>query len=132
LIDAKQITLSPIGPSFDCRKANEPIGLLLCADQELMHLDALMGHLYRYARHLDRSAEQVTLQSQRAWIKKRLVACPTGEGDGYSLEKDRTAARCLSELTMLRMDELLEAIGRPRLDFSKLLEYGRDGWAIKR
>src|SRR5262245_28517215 len=45
LISAKQITLSLIGPSFDCRKADEPIGMLLCADNELMHLDALMGHL---------------------------------------------------------------------------------------
>jgi uncharacterized protein YecT (DUF1311 family) len=131
LITAKQITLSLIGPSFDCRKADEPIGMLLCVDEELMHLDALIGHLYRYARLQDRSPEQVVLQSQRAWIKNREAACPIGQEEAQSLERSRQAARCISEKTMQRMDELLKIIGRPRLDFSEIFDYGREGWVTK-
>jgi uncharacterized protein YecT (DUF1311 family) len=131
LIDAKQINSSSIGPSFDCRKAEEPIGMLLCTDEELMHLDALMGHLYQFARRLDTSPEQVVLQSQRAWIKNRKAACPINHEELQSLVRSRQATRCISEKTMLRMDELLKMTGRPRLDFSRLLEYGREGWAPK-
>ena len=105
--------------------------MLLCRDDELMHMDALMGHLYRYARLLDRSPEQLVLQSQRAWIKSRKVACPISQDETQSLERSRTAARCISEKTMLRMDALLSILGRPRLDFSRILEHGRDGWVTK-
>ena len=90
-----------------------------------------MGNLYRYARLLDRSPEQVVLQSQRAWIKSRQGACPIMQEEAQSLERSRQAARCISEKTMLRMDELLKIIGRPRLDFSQLFEYGREGWVVK-
>lgn len=43
LTSAKQMAPSPLGPSFDCRKADEPVGMLLCRDEELMHLDAAHG-----------------------------------------------------------------------------------------
>ena len=131
LLDAKDLTLSPIGPSFDCRTANESIGMLLCRDEELMHLDSLMGHLYRYARRLDSSPDQAVLKSQRIWVQTRRAACPISHEEAQVLERSRKAARCISEKTMQRMDELLDIIGRPRLDFSRILEYGREGWVVK-
>lgn len=131
LMDAQQMTSSPIGPSFDCRNADEPIEKLLCTDVELMHLDSLMGRLYRHARQLDRSSEQLVLQSQRAWINSRQAACPISLEEARSLERSRQAARCISEKAMLRMDELLKIIGKPRLNFSRILEYGREGWVPK-
>lgn len=117
--------LRPVGPSFDCKKADSPIAQLLCLDGELMHMDALMGRLYRMLRvKLANDSEKrgALVRSQRNWIAQRDAKCPLTFGEVLYKEKSRAAARCVSEQTMLRMDELLELSGHPRLDFSKILE----------
>jgi uncharacterized protein YecT (DUF1311 family) len=124
LIDAKfRETNRPLGPSFDCKKANSPPELLLCRDEELMHLDALMGQLYRMMRRKrEGSGSSSLLSTQRAWILDRDKKCDVSEDAASSYEKSRKVAQCFSEMTMARMDELLKINGTPRLDFSPLID----------
>ncbi|MGA7453131.1 MAG: lysozyme inhibitor LprI family protein [Rhodoplanes sp.] len=112
----------PLGPSFDCRKASTTIELLLCRDPELMHLDALMGELYRMMRQRVGGADTELLLSQRAWIAKRDQKCPTSLETVASYGKSRDAARCISEMTMARMEELLQINGTPQQDLSPLIK----------
>jgi uncharacterized protein YecT (DUF1311 family) len=67
----------PLGPSFNCNtvKAMPPVSFLLCSDQELMHLDALMGELYRMMRQREGGGNTELLAAQRAWIVKRDKKC---------------------------------------------------------
>ena len=62
----------PLGPSFDCAKAFTVNAHLLCQDKELMHMDALMGELYRMMRTREGVApNSALLTSQREWIVER-------------------------------------------------------------
>jgi uncharacterized protein YecT (DUF1311 family) len=110
----------PLGPSFDCKKAVSPPELLLCRDKELMHLDALMGQLYRMMRK--ESSSSSLLSTQRAWILERDKKCDVSEDAVSSYKKSRQAAECFSELTMARMDELLRINGTPRLNLAPLID----------
>jgi uncharacterized protein YecT (DUF1311 family) len=111
----------PLGPSFDCKKANTPSELLLCRDDELMHLDALMGQLYRMMRKREGSGTSL-LSTQRAWILERDKKCDASGDVVSSHKKSRQVARCFSEMTMARMDELLKLNGTPRLNLSPLID----------
>jgi uncharacterized protein YecT (DUF1311 family) len=111
----------PLGPSFDCKKANSPPELLLCSDRELMHLDALMGQLYRMMRKREGTGFSYLLSTQRAWILERDKKCDISAEAVSSYETSRRAARCFSEMTMARMDELLKTNGTPRLDLSPFI-----------
>jgi uncharacterized protein YecT (DUF1311 family) len=114
-----------LGPSFDCSKASTPIEHLLCRDRELMHLDALMGELYRMLRQREDPSKTTLLLTQRTWILERDKKCPVSLDIVSSAEKSRDAARCISEMTMARMDKLLEANGTPRrtlIDLIKKIE----------
>jgi uncharacterized protein YecT (DUF1311 family) len=123
LMDAKfREPTRPLVPSFDCKKANGPPELLLCKDEELMHLDALMGQLYRMMRQREGSGYSSLLSSQRAWILERDRKCDVSEDAVSSYEKSRKAAQCFSEMTMARMDELLNINGTPRYDFSRVID----------
>jgi uncharacterized protein YecT (DUF1311 family) len=123
LIDGKfQEADRALGPSFDCAKASLPAELLLCRDPELMHLDALMGKLYRMIRA---RRGQALVLSQRSWIADRDSKCPVGADLAGSHQVSRDAARCISEMTMARMEELLTLNGTPRLDLSPLIEMSR-------
>lgn len=122
LIDAKfREHNRPLGPSFDCSKAATPIAHMLCLDPELMHLDALMGELYRMLRQREGTGKSELLTAQRDWITKRDMKCQASPNGVASLE-NRDVARCVSEMTMDRMDELLEANGTPRQDLSPLID----------
>jgi uncharacterized protein YecT (DUF1311 family) len=122
LIDAKfREPNRPLGPSFDCRKASTPPELLLCRDDELMHLDALMGQLYRMMRKREGGGASQLLANQRAWISKRDQKCAASADAVSTYDKSREAAQCFSEMTMVRMDELLKTNGTPRLDFSPVI-----------
>jgi uncharacterized protein YecT (DUF1311 family) len=112
----------PLGPSFDCRKANTASELLLCRDPELMHLDALMGKLYRMMRKREGAGFSYLLSTQRAWISERDQKCGVSADAVSSYDKSRDAAQCFSEMTLVRMDELLKANGTPRLDLSPLID----------
>ena len=123
LVDGKfQEPDRPLGPSFDCRKAKTAPELLLCRDPELMHLDALMGKLYRMMRKREGGGVSQLLSTQRAWITERDQKCVVSADTVSSYDKSRDAAQCFSELTMARMDELLDANGTPRLDLSPLTD----------
>jgi len=123
LVDAKfREPNRPLGPSFDCKKAKSSSELLLCRDEELMHLDALMGQLYRMMRKREGSGPSSLLSTQRAWILERDKKCDASEEAVSSHEKNRQQAQCFSEMTMARMDALLKANGTPRLDFSRVIE----------
>jgi uncharacterized protein YecT (DUF1311 family) len=123
LIDGKfQEPDRPLGPSFDCRKAITAPEHLLCRDPELMHLDALMGKLYRMMRKREGGGVSQLLSTQRAWISERDQKCVVSTDAVSSYEKSRDAAQCFSEMTMARMDKLLGANGTPRLDLSPLTE----------
>jgi uncharacterized protein YecT (DUF1311 family) len=123
LLDAKfREPNRPLGPSFDCKKANTPAELLLCRDDELMHLDALMGQLYRMMRKREERGSSSLLSSQRAWILERSNKCEINADDVSSYKKSRKAARCFSEATMARMDELLRINGTPRIDLSPVID----------
>ena len=67
----------PLGPSFDCKNANSPPERLLCRDEELMHLDALMGQLYRMVRKREGSGSSALLTAQRGCRPAR--SRPTAE-----------------------------------------------------
>jgi uncharacterized protein YecT (DUF1311 family) len=107
----------PLGPSFDCNKAIGRVSILLCKDQELMHLDALMGELYRMMRRREGGHSEL-LVAQRAWVADRDKKCKISAADAASYESSRNAARCVSEMIMARMNELLELNGTPRYNFS--------------
>jgi uncharacterized protein YecT (DUF1311 family) len=111
----------PLGPSFDCKKASTPPEHLLCRDDELMHLDALMGQLYRMIRKREGSGSSHLLAGQRAWILERDKKCGVTADDVSSYDKSRKAAQCFSEMTMTRMDGLLKANGTPRIDLSPFI-----------
>ena len=98
-----------------------PVAVLLCRDGELMHLDALMGELYRMMRRRDNADNSQLLTTQRAWIPERDKKCPVTAESISSYEKSRDAARCISEATMARMDALLKLNGTPRLDLAPLI-----------
>jgi uncharacterized protein YecT (DUF1311 family) len=112
----------PLGPSFDCNKAKVPAEFLLCSDAELMHLDALLGELYRMVRQRERGSFSKALAAQRAWIVERDKKCNITSDTIASYESSRNAARCISEMTMVRMDDLLNANGTPRQDLSPLFD----------
>ena len=103
-----------LGPSFDCKRATSPVALMLCNDRELMHLDALMGELYRMMRQHEGGRQSTLLAAQRAWIVERDMRCRASAV--------ANAATCISEMTMARMDELLKANGTPRQDLSPLID----------
>jgi uncharacterized protein YecT (DUF1311 family) len=110
----------PLAPSFDCRKASSPTEVLLCRDNELMHLDTLMGGLYQMIRR--REGGQELLAQQRAWINERDKKCVVAPATVASYKSTRDAARCISEMTMTRMDELLKINGTPRNNLAPLFE----------
>ena len=112
----------PLGPSFDCKKANSPAELLLCRDPELMHLDSLMGQLYRMMRKREGSGFSYLLNTQRAWITERDAKCDISAEAVSYYETSRKVAKCFSEMTMVRMDELLKTNGTPRLDLSPIID----------
>jgi uncharacterized protein YecT (DUF1311 family) len=87
-----------------------------------MHLDALMGELYRMMRQRERGGQSELLSAQRAWIVERDKKCNITADVIASYESSRDAARCVSEMTMARMDQLLEANGTPRQNLSPLIE----------
>jgi uncharacterized protein YecT (DUF1311 family) len=123
LLDAKfREPDRPLGPSFDCKKADSPPERLLCRDEELMHLDALMGQLYRMMRKREGRGSSSLLSTQRAWIVERDKKCDVSENAVSTYKKSRQAAQCFSEMTMARMDELLRANGTPRLNLSPLID----------
>lgn len=113
----------PLGPSFDCGKASTHVESLLCRDSELMHLDALMGELYRMMKKREGGKTSALVISQRAWIVERDKRCHISADSIETYEKSREAARCVSEMTMAKMDELLRANGTPRLDLSPLVNF---------
>ncbi|MFY0613628.1 MAG: hypothetical protein JXQ99_19010 [Hyphomicrobiaceae bacterium] len=130
LVRANQLPpLTAVGPSFNCKYADTPVAGLLCSDRELAHLDGLMGALYRYARRL--SNGQATLRSQREWIARRDAACPVTSVTLNSGIHLRSAAACLSEQIMIRMDDLLNIVGAPRFDLLSAFKYGPQGWEVK-
>ena len=112
----------PSGPGFDCNKASTPVEMLLCRDSELTHLNSLMTDLYKMLRQRENQSDSALLASQRAWIVERDNKCPVSLDLLSSLEKSRDAARCISEMTMVRMNKLLEINGTPRQDLSPLFE----------
>ena len=83
-----------------------------------MHLDALMGQLYRMMRKREGTGFSYLLATQRAWILERDKKCDVSAEVVSSYETSRKAAQCFSEMTMGRMDELLKTNGTPRLDLS--------------
>jgi uncharacterized protein YecT (DUF1311 family) len=87
-----------------------------------MHLDALMGEVYRMMRQREGGGRSKLLETQRAWIIERDKKCKVSAEMAASYESSRDAARCISEMTMARMDELLEANGTPRRNLSPLIE----------
>src|SRR5262249_48337784 len=86
-------TNKPLGPSFDCNKATTPVALLLCRDRELMHLDALMGELYRMLRQREGGGYSKLLAAQRAWIIERDKKCNVSVEETSSYKLSRDAAR---------------------------------------
>ena len=112
----------PLGPSFDCKKASNPPELLLCRDWELMHLDALMGRLYRMMRKREGPGFSYLLSTQRAWIAERDKKCDvSAEAVSYYVTS-RKVAQCFSGMTMARMDDLLKTNGTPRRDLSPFID----------
>jgi len=110
----------PLGPSFDCSAASSADELLLCTDKELMHLDALMGQLYRMMRKRLKNRASHLISTQRTWILDRNKQCEVKPGS-VSLEESRGPARCFAEMTMDRMRHLLKENGTPTLDLSPLI-----------
>ena len=68
------------------------------------------------------SGQSSLLSTQRAWILERDKKCDVGEDAVSSYEKSRKVAKCFSEMTMARMDELLNINGTPRYDFSRVID----------
>jgi uncharacterized protein YecT (DUF1311 family) len=87
-----------------------------------MQLDSLMGGLFRMMRKRESRGDTSLLRSQREWISEREKKCPISVEQAESLDRSRAAARCISEMTMARMDKLLEINGAPRRDLSPLFE----------
>ncbi len=97
--------------SFDCAKANSPVGNLICSDEALSTLDHEMAVLFAAARKaIDGEAERhAQLLEQRAWLKARLATCqiPTSG----KLAGDSAAMRaCLVNETRKRNEVLAGAI----------------------
>lgn len=67
----------PLGPSFDCLRAAAATELLLCRDPELMHLDALLGSLYRMMKSRKFRGHTNFVVSQRHWIEERENKVPS-------------------------------------------------------
>jgi uncharacterized protein YecT (DUF1311 family) len=84
-----------------------------------MHLDALMGELYRMMRQREGGGHSELLVAQRAWIIARDKKCNVSADAAVSHESSRNAA---SEAIMARMDELLNANRTPRLNLSPLID----------
>jgi uncharacterized protein YecT (DUF1311 family) len=100
--------------SFDCDAGKTPMEILLCADVEVRHLDALMGALYQTMMKRSGPDQKLKLrQSQREWITARGQACPVTSVTAGN----RTASRCVSERTMERLSELLTLSGHPLVEF---------------
>jgi uncharacterized protein YecT (DUF1311 family) len=108
----------PLGPSFDCKAARSEDERLLCSDSELMHLDALMGQLYRMIRQRKGARASAFVSAQRRWIRDRNEKCGVmGRG-----EQSRADVQCFAEATMARMRELLEENGTPVQNLAPLIE----------
>ena len=114
-----------IGPSFDCSKllAPGPVEVILCNDRELMHIDAIMGKVYRMIVSRSSENERQTIQKeQRNWIKSRDGKCSLLMQEAQSYSASRGTARCLSEEIMVRLGKLLEINGTPLTSIGELFE----------
>ena len=113
-----------LGPSFDCGKSStpEPIEMLLCNDRELMHLDAIMGEVYRMVIGRQTDSNRLNLlQAQRDWIKEREKKCPANSADVATYSASRDVARCVSEQILLRLGVLLDVNGTPLMSLGQLI-----------
>lgn len=106
--------------SFDCSNAKAPVEILLCKDDELRHLDSLMGALYQTMMLKRKGPDKAKLRaSQKDWILKRDKGCSVADADVSSYSASRGTARCVSEQTMIRLAELLKINGTPLLDLDE-------------
>jgi uncharacterized protein YecT (DUF1311 family) len=114
--------------SFDCSSAKAPVEILLCKDEELTHLDSLMGALYQTMMLKRKGPDKGKLrQSQHDWIVKRDNDCSVGAADVESYAASREKARCVSGQIMVRLAELLKINGTPLLDLDAYFGKGSPG-----
>lgn len=97
------------GPSFNCDKAGAPAEHLICADGELIRLDALLGETYSKRRSATPEAQRkALLDQQREWLKSRLLRCGITSQGGEPDEQQKWAwAACLAD----RYRERLAVLG---------------------
>jgi uncharacterized protein YecT (DUF1311 family) len=95
-----------VGPSFDCRAANNSIERAICGDATLSEWDSRMGQQYQQVLRIRKDGDtQSVLESQRAWLLQRNRSC--------SGVADTAIWACLLDMTKQRVDALakLAAIG---------------------
>ena len=94
----------PYGPSFDCNKASTNIERLICADTDLMMVDAIMGNLYwTVFRELNSSQKNNLKSDQRVWIKNRNRECAPKIKNLSVYAETREAVHCMSVSIQKRM-----------------------------
>jgi uncharacterized protein len=96
---------APSKPSFDCTKASDRIGHLICSDVELTRWDARMGQVYRNRLSglggSELSTTQALREDQRRWIAARGTQCN---------QPDTIALRaCILKFTKTRIGTLEQA-----------------------
>lgn len=65
--------------AFDCARQSTPIEHAICADPELSRLDTALNADFRDAKDATSgTTRRALLEQQRAWLRQRDKACPTG------------------------------------------------------
>jgi uncharacterized protein YecT (DUF1311 family) len=94
-------------PSIDCSNTNEPLELLLCADDDLAQWDGRMGQLYRAQMgNLDPEGQRALRQQQRSWLQRRNVTCNYSPSESLSLDQLSPVKPCILQMTKRRAEEL--------------------------
>lgn len=102
---------SPLGPSFSCERARDPVGSTVCGDAYLGRLDREMSQAYYALRHQSSEEQRAQLRQQTLISQQRIIGeCrlpATGVPDPAT---QRRAVPCIAENYRALRDRYVQAL----------------------
>jgi len=88
-------------PSFDCAQTTRLIERRICADRDLLYMDALLGRVYRQLHAKRGENAEILAGAQRDWLAERDLAC------GTPAPYDELVTECIARFLRTRMRALV-------------------------
>jgi peptidoglycan hydrolase-like protein with peptidoglycan-binding domain len=113
-----------IGPSYDCSKAKDPLGTIICSDGNLRRLDVDLLRPYYVLRHSMPEQRDAMKQEAVAFTQSVLQTCRISEKKTPSKASSKQAASCVAQEYRRQRDLWQEQVERIA-PFAARAEIGR-------